>query len=226
VTFFLRMTLTLRGRYTSLKTVPIMGKFDTDIADKQARFLALLQPNHDRLARFARAMTKTQDDARDLVSDTLEQAYKHFHTLKSEDAFLSWLFTIASRIEKRRRWRDRLFERFDQTSPQGEIYAELHPHNATAESQYDTQLLYEALQRLPFKQREALTLFEISGFSIQEIQELQDDSLSAVKMRLVRARETLRALLGDTESSERATIHHLSNPPTVKSLKIKDEGQY
>lgn len=178
----------------------------------QERFLALLKPHHDSLARFARAMTKTPDDARDLVSDTIEQAYKNFHSLKNEGAFLSWLFTIASRLEKRRRWRERLFERFDPLLHDDDSYGEIHSPAANAEVQYDTHLLYDALQRLPHKQREAFTLFEISGFSLQEIQELQGDSLSAVKMRVVRAREALRSMLGDAPQ-ERAIIHHLTNAP-------------
>lgn len=200
--------------------------------DKQARFLALLEPCHDNLARFARSMTKSKDDARDLVADTIEQAYKHFDSLKSETAFLSWLFTIASRIEKRRRWRARIFQPLNSArSSRGgrgggdEHGDELALHNAelrgvsresSPETLVDTDLLYAALERLPYKQREAFTLFEISGFSLQEIQELQGDSLSAVKMRLVRARESLRAMLGDADSENRAVIHHLTAAPTRK----------
>jgi RNA polymerase sigma-70 factor (ECF subfamily) len=195
-----------------------MNRPQNDIEQKQERFLALLKPNHDSLARFARAMTKSREEAQDLVSDTIEQAFKHLDSLKSDDAFLSWLFTIASRIEKRRRWRERIFERFDPVFH--DEAAEAFTRNPNAEALYDTQILYDALQKLPFRQREAFTLFEISGFSLQEIQELQGDSLSAVKMRLVRAREALRVMLGDTHSQERATIHHLTNPSNTSSLKM------
>jgi RNA polymerase sigma-70 factor (ECF subfamily) len=191
-----------------------MGKTMTDIAQKQERFLALLQPHHDNLARFARAMCKTDEEARDVVSDTIEQAFRNLHKLKHNEAFLSWIFTIASRIEKRRRWRERLFERFDPTVHDSDDCTALHT-DSNAEAVFDTKLLYDALQRLPFKQREAFTLFEISGFSLQEIQELQGDSLSAVKMRLLRARETLRSLLGEADHPNRATMHHLSSPTQI-----------
>lgn len=182
---------------------------------KQQRFTALLEPNHARLARFARAMTESSEDARDLVGDTVEQAYKHFHTLKSDEAFLSWIFTIARRIQNRRRWRMKLFDRFDADEYEDIVGSD---SAATAEAHVDTQILYDALQKLPNKQREAFVLFEVSGFSLQEIQELQGDSLSAVKMRLVRARETLRHLLGETPTQQ-ATIHHLTAPPTTDVLK-------
>lgn len=200
-----------------------MSQMDNDISQKQERFLRLLKPNHDSLARFARAMTKSSEEARDLVSDTVEQAFKHLDSLKSDEAFLSWLFTIASRIEKRRRWRERIFERFDPILH--DEAAETIARNPNTDALYDTQILYDALQKLPFKQREAFTLFEISGFSLQEIQEMQGDSLSAVKMRVVRAREALRTMLGDTHSQERATIHHLTNPAATNQISIsKDKG--
>lgn len=186
--------------------------------DKQQRFCALLEPNHERLARFARAMTKTREDAQDLVADTIEQAYKHFDKLQSEEAFLSWLFTIARRIQNRRRWRMSIFDRFEARDDNDltDAHAELSPENYV-----DTQILYDALEHLPHKQREAFVLFEISGFSLQEIQEQQGDSLSAVKMRLVRARETLRRMLeakgissGTSDEQPKAKIHHLTNPPS------------
>ena len=60
------------------------------------------------------------------------------------------------------------------------------------DSDYDVQVIFGLLDRLPSKQREAFILFEISGFSLKEIRELQGGTLSGVKMRLQRAREQLR----------------------------------
>jgi DNA-directed RNA polymerase specialized sigma24 family protein len=117
---------------------------------------------------------------------------------------------------------------FDRFSP--EEYDAFHEDRSQSspETQADTQILYDALQRLPHKQREAFVLFEISGFSLQEIQEMQGDSLSAVKMRLVRARETLRTMLQDrfaqgseTAPVHKASIHHLSNPSSSEQNAIR-----
>jgi RNA polymerase sigma-70 factor, ECF subfamily len=182
----------------------------------QRRFCALLEPNHERLARFARGMTESSEDARDLVGDTIEQAYEHFDMLKSDEAFLSWIFTIARRIQNRRRWRMKLFDRFNADGY--EDIADTHSASSAPEAHVDTQILYDALQRLPHKQREAFVLFEVSGFSLQEIQELQGDSLSAVKMRLVRARDRLRHLLGEIPTQQ-ATIHHLTESPKTDIIK-------
>jgi DNA-directed RNA polymerase specialized sigma24 family protein len=42
-------------------------------------------------------------------------------------------------------------------------------------------------------------LFELSGFSIEEIREIQGGSISGVKTRLVRGREALRSMLTEFE---------------------------
>jgi len=55
--------------------------------------------------------------------------------------------------------------------------------------------LHRALALLPEAQREALILFEISGFSIKEVAGLQAASISAVKQRLKRGREKLTEIL-------------------------------
>ena len=49
-----------------------------------------------------------------------------------------------------------------------------------------------ALATLAPPEREAIVLFELEGFSLDEIAALQRSSLSAVKSRLVRARGRLR----------------------------------
>jgi RNA polymerase sigma-70 factor (ECF subfamily) len=199
--------------------------------DRQDRFLELLKPHHDRLARFARAMTRSREEAEDLTSDTILRAYEHFDQLRDEQAFLSWLFSIASRIQKRRRLRGVLFDslaakfgsaRWDDDRFDPEHGAEPEPpaqDELAPDTFVDVQLLYEALERLPAKQREAFVMFEVSGLSLVEIQEIQGDSLSSVKMRLARARERLRELLGEEPTEQRktpvtkpeTTIHRLPN---------------
>ena len=61
------------------------------------------------------------------------------------------------------------------------------------------QDLYLALQTLPPKERSAITLFYLNGYSIKEIASITDTSEDAVKKQLSRGRERLR---------ERLNINH------------------
>ena len=63
-------------------------------------------------------------------------------------------------------------------------------HSAT-DVATDIHYLHESLAKLSEDQRECIILFELSGFSIKEISELQNASESAVKQRLKRGREKL-----------------------------------
>lgn len=172
------------------------------------RFFVLLEPYYERLVRFVRMTTMNRDDADDLVNDTILQGYQYFHQLRDEQAFLSWLFSIASRLEKKRRIKAYIFTPFDIL-----LHDREEQHYTRPDISADVMILYNTLRQLPAKQREAYTLFEISGLSLQEIQAIQGDSLSSVKMRITRAREKVKALLTETlkhrEESSKANIYRL-----------------
>jgi RNA polymerase sigma-70 factor (ECF subfamily) len=60
------------------------------------------------------------------------------------------------------------------------------------------ELVYEAINKLEFKQRASLVLFYLHDFSLNEIAEIMDCPVGTVKSRLHYARENLRReLLAD-----------------------------
>jgi RNA polymerase sigma-70 factor (ECF subfamily) len=166
----------------------------SDRRGSQEEFLALLLPLRDRLAHYARAVSKRREEADDLVSDTILAALEGFDSLKNRDAFPSYVFRIASRLQKRRRWRRKLFGEYDEERAHA-----IGSHEPSPESAAEVVMLHRALEQLPAAQREAVVLFEISGLSLEEIREIQGGSLSAVKSRVSRARQELARLLGARE---------------------------
>ena len=67
--------------------------------------------------------------------------------------------------------------------------------NTSAESSFAHQDLYLALRTLPPKERSAITLFYLSGYSIKEIATIIDTSEDAVKKQLSRGRDKLKEKL-------------------------------
>lgn len=65
----------------------------------------------------------------------------------------------------------------------------------SADNSFKYQELYSALQRLPDKERYAILLFYLEGYSIKEISGITDASQDAVKQHLSRGRKHLRNLL-------------------------------
>lgn len=163
---------------------------------RKERFLHLLEPVHDNLARFARSLARDEEEARDLVGETVLRALESFDDLQDERAFLSWLFTIAVRLHRRRAKRGERFGAYDESDIARRISSETSP-----ETSHDIAILYDAIARLKESEREAILLFEIAGLSLIEIRDLQGGTLSGVKSRLARGRRKLARMLGVTDGA-------------------------
>ncbi|MBC8144755.1 MAG: RNA polymerase sigma factor [bacterium] len=168
-----------------------LGPDETAHNSLQEEFLRQLLPLRDRLSHYARAVARTREEADDLVGDTILAALEGFGALRSHDGFASYLFRIASRLYKRRRWRRRLFGELDADRSET-----LQSTTQSPETSTEVVLLYQALDALPVAQREAVVLFEISGLSLEEVRVIQGGSMSAVKSRVSRGRQQLARLLG------------------------------
>lgn len=157
---------------------------------KQEEFLALYEPIHDRFERFCRARVYGDMDFRDLINETLLVAFDKFETLRSKEAFLSFLFSISVRIlsNNKLKKKERVFNSDDQIERIGDV-------NSAGDVKTDIHFLYEALSELNSEQRECIILFEISGFSIKEIAQIQDSTESSIKQRLRRGRIRLSELM-------------------------------
>lgn len=155
---------------------------------RQQEFITLYKPVHDRFERFCRARAFGDMDYRDLINETLLIAYKKFDELEKRGSFISFLCGIASRIVGNH-LQKRTTERLEDAHLQCSVT------HAEPDLSVDVHFLFEALAQLPDIQREAIILFEISGFSIKEIMELQQAGESAVKQRLKRGRERLEEIL-------------------------------
>jgi len=156
---------------------------------QQNKFLKLYEPVHDKFERFCRARVYGNIDYEDLMNDTLLIAFEKLATLKSDKAFFSFLVGISVRILANNHKKKK-----ETTYPQDKDFDVLDV-NAETERNAEVHLLHKALALLPEEQRECIILFEISGFSIKEIMNIQKASSSAVKQRLKRGRIKLIEIL-------------------------------
>lgn len=166
------------------------------IETKRSRFESLVLPVWSSLARYCNMLSGEHERAKDLLSETMLLAYQHFEELRDEAAFKAYLFRIASRLDQA--WNKRA-KREVRLSP--ELTSELertrlNSSGEEVERSLEVRELYAALETLPTRQREAVILFEISGLSLAEVQAIQGGSLSGVKSRITRGRETLAKKLG------------------------------
>lgn len=139
--------------------------------------------------------------AEDAAQDIFIKAYQSINQFHGGSSFFTWLYRVAFNhcqdlLRKRNRrptesW-DELVERH------GEKIEKLlaSPFDPVSDSHDETSDLVErVLSALPHDYRAILILREVQSLNYQEIAEVLNCSLDAVKARLRRARQTLAAKL-------------------------------
>jgi len=155
-------------------------------------FLQLYEPVHERFVRYCSSQAYGILDTEDLVQEAVLITLGAFDRIQNQQKLLSFMIGVVNNIVKNKRRRRKFQAEWDEA-----ILEKLEGQLQDPALALDIQYLLKALQQLPEKQQEAILLFEISGFSIREISEIQSSSESATKTRLSRARKQLRALLSE-----------------------------
>jgi len=155
-------------------------------------FLTHYQPLHERFVRYCRSRAGGLMDTEDLVQESVLAALENFERLSDPSRLLGYLIGTAANILRNQQRRLKKTGRWDEEAF-GRLAARL-PDPALAA---DIRLLLRAIEQLPAHEQEALSLFELSGFSIRETAEALGISEAAVKTRLSRARARLREWLAE-----------------------------
>jgi RNA polymerase sigma-70 factor (ECF subfamily) len=129
----------------------------------------------------------------DLVQETFVNAFRHIASLRDDEKFGGWLFSIAHQkcIQQWRRQgreaelREELLREPESDSPD--------PLDLLLREEQEAQFM-KLLAQLPLVQRSALLLHFIEGFSLEEIARITDTQVGTVKSRLHYARRALRKL--------------------------------
>jgi RNA polymerase sigma factor (sigma-70 family) len=152
-------------------------------------FAVLVGRHQNALYRYARGLGMEHDTALDLVQDTFVKAFVRLEQCREREKFLAWLFRIF-----RNTMLDWLKDIRRSEVPLADI-TEPTDSSDFAERQALREALGGALAALPAILREAFLLRHQLDHSYEEIAEIAGISLSAAKMRVMRAREALRAAL-------------------------------
>lgn len=158
------------------------------LAGNREPFSELVRRHQEPLYRYACTMGASPDVAQDLVQDAFVRAYVRLRQCREPDHFRAWLLGIL-----RHRVLDHGRDLRQQTLglehvPETSLAAAPPPHELR-------RALDTALDRLPPLLREAFLLRHHEGYGYEEIAAITGSQVSAVKMRVHRAREQLQASL-------------------------------
>ena len=158
-------------------------------------FGMLVSRYHDSCWRFAFHMLGERADADDVVQDSFLRAYLAIGRYDERDQFRGWLFRIlTNQCRNFITSRGRRTRRF----VQDEVAIESAPAPQTGlQLGIEDAVLARALAQLDPLQREALLLKYAEGLEYTDMSRMTGVGESALKMRVKRGSERLRALLGD-----------------------------
>jgi RNA polymerase sigma-70 factor (ECF subfamily) len=194
----------------------LIGEYREASDPVSAEFTDGFEKHRAELLRHCYRMLGCFADAEGLVQDTLLRAWRSRATYSGEAPLRHWLMRIATNAclnaldrQRPRRWPQLDVEAAIEGAPLHALEtahwvtpapdARLFPRPDTAlEQREQVSLAFLALlQRLPPKQRAALLLKDVVGWSSQEIAQTLELTPSSVNSALHRARETMAAAPGD-----------------------------
>ena len=170
--------------------------------DFEAGVLAQL----DSLYRTALRLTRNQQEAEDLVQETMLKAFRFANTYQRGTNLRAWLFRILN-TSAINRYRKQATHPATTPLPEGEefyLYNRIRDINgqelsAGAEeevlSQYLDEDVYNALNALPLNFRMPVILADIEGLSYKEIAQALNIPIGTVMSRISRARRHLQRSL-------------------------------
>ncbi|AXB43177.1 RNA polymerase subunit sigma-70 [Amycolatopsis albispora] len=208
--------LTLRAKEENVTEDPVT-EIGHEVGDEVA-FAGRIEQHQRELRVHCYRMVGSYDDAEDLVQETFLRAWRGRDGFEGRSSFRAWLYRIATnacldflRRNKRvprpydplpgvdQRGEPPQFLPWLQPYPDAQLdevaSAEAEPDEA-AESRETVELVFlAAIQHLPPKQRAAVILGDVLGWTAPETADLLETSVAAVTSALQRARATLRERL-------------------------------
>jgi len=165
--------------------------------DKRGRFETQVLPHLDAAYRFARWLSRSSEDADDVVQDAVLRAFRSFDSLRGSDA-KSWLLAIvrnchatAHRRQQRRAWVP-LPEEHDAEDGHVMIASTPDPEIASIGAEQE-RTLARLMAALPEDHREVLVLREIEDMDYRQIANITNVPIGTVMSRLARARAGLKS---------------------------------
>ncbi len=206
-------------------------------AGDPAAFEVLVRRYGGRMLATARRLVRVEEEARDVLQDAFLAAYRAIGSFQGTARLSTWLHRIVvnealMRLRRRRRRPeesiDALLPRFAENGHFAEPVVPWGGDGAVLLERRETRsLVRRAIDRLPDNYRTVLLLRDIEDLDTEETAARLGIRANAVKIRLHRARQALRALLdhelrpagGGRAHVETGTARTTSKRPTRAAAK-------
>ena len=175
-----------------------------DLLEGDTTALASVVEKYKRMVyRLAVQITKSHEDANDVMQETFLKVYESISTFRKESTFETWLYRIVvnqalNLVKRRERRRESSLSTADETDIRLDLRRNVNsvdnPH-LDVEKKELQKWVTRAVDSLPVKHRTVVLLHEFEGLTHPQIASILDCSEGTVRSRLHYARSKLRDLL-------------------------------
>lgn len=183
-------------------------------AGSDEAFETLVRTTSPRLLAVARRIVGSDEDARDVLQEAYASAFKSIGRFEGNAKLSTWLHRIVvnmalMRLRTRKRKPeesiDDLLPSFKDDGHMSQATSQWQEGADVALERSETRAFVRAqIDKLPDTYRTVLLLRDIEELSTNDVAAMLDTTENAVKIRLHRARQALRALLDDRFNAARA----------------------
>ena len=152
-------------------------------ADLYQKIVAYILENQNKFYRLAYSYVRNQEDALDVVQNSVCKALEYYGDLKNEHAVKTWMYRIIVN-ESLHAIRERKKGSFLEDEDKEAVYEEKGFEN------YDS--LYEHINRLDEDVQTVIKLRFYEDMALKDIAEIMDMNLSTIKSKLYRGLQSLK----------------------------------
>jgi len=173
-------------------------------------FMELVEAHKSKVYAMVRRFAGNNQDAEDIMHDTLLKAIDKIDQFRGDASFGTWLYTIAlnmsrSHFAKSKQADLKPIDEYLPNYKSGnehkhdgfELFDWKNPHEILESAQLK-EIIDQAINELPYKYREAFLLRYVENLPVKEVAQLTKQSDASAKSRILRARLALRDSLSTT----------------------------
>ncbi len=169
------------------------------VSDQNPRVVTAPSPGRDfdafylrefaAMTALAAAVTGTRLGAEDVAQEALARAYRHWERVSGYDKPGTWLRRVTINLALSARHR---------LAREGRLWQRLAGEPAVMTEEDPHQEVWEAVRRLPGKQRAAVALHYLEDRSVAEVAEILGCAEATARVHLHRGREALAGMLEES----------------------------
>lgn len=165
------------------------------LSARQRKLCKRLESDRSRLYRMAYSWTHNADIAEDVVQETMIKAMNNVDKVKNVDALDGWIFRVMSNC-----FIDICRKQRDEVDIDDVVLLEKDTPESLLNQNEMLISVRAAIDCLPIKHRQVVTLVDIESFSYAEVAEILDVPPGTIMSRLNRARQMLKEILNEPKN--------------------------